>query len=327
MRPDDTPSDTAISLAPLIVLIGAASLLGFVPILVRLSEIEGTGPQATAFWRFIFATPGLLIWAGLASRRKLTEGPRGGHGVLILAGALFAFDLATWHAGIVRTSAANATLLANLTPIIVAAGAWLFLKERISARFAAGAALALLGAVILSRAGLGGESQNQERLLGDALSLLTAFWYASYILAVKQARRYASPVRVLLWTSLVATPIALAMTLLAGEALLPVTLLGWAWLVLLGAGVHVCGQGGLAYALGRLPAALSSVVILVQPVVAAIMGWILFGEALGGLQFAGAALVLAGIYIAQRANAVSAAAPGRARLPRFKGSGGGKSAL
>jgi len=64
--------------------------------------------------------------------------------------------------------------------------------------------------------------------------------------------------------------------------------------------VHALGQGGIAFRLGRTPAALASLIILVQPVVAAAAGWILFGEAFVTLQWFGAWLVLAGIYIAQR---------------------------
>jgi drug/metabolite transporter (DMT)-like permease len=91
-----------------------------------------------------------------------------------------------------------------------------------------------------------------------------------------------------------------ALALATGEDLWPAT--GTAWAVLAGLAllVHVVGQGGIVWALGRLPAPLSSVVILIQPVVAAGLGWWWLGEALGPLDvacavYAGAVRAAAGI--------------------------------
>jgi drug/metabolite transporter (DMT)-like permease len=74
------------------------------------------------------------------------------------------------------------------------------------------------------------------------------------------------------------------------------------WLVLLGLAwiTHAGGQGLIAYALAHLPAAFSSVGLLVQPVMAAAFAWVLLGEPLVALQVAGGAVVLAAIYLAQR---------------------------
>jgi drug/metabolite transporter (DMT)-like permease len=63
--------------------------------------------------------------------------------------------------------------------------------------------------------------------------------------------------------------------------------------------IHVAGQGSIAWAMGRLPTSLASVVVLVQPVVAAYAGFLLFGEALGPLQILGAAVALSGVVLAQ----------------------------
>jgi len=223
---------------------------------------------------------------------------------VLLAAVFFAGDLITWHAGIVRTTAANATLLANLTPVVMTFVAWVLFKERPAPLFLAGLIAAIVGAALLSGANIAGDP---ARFTGDALSLTTALWYAAYMLAVKAARRAMSTGRVMFFSTLIGAPLVLAAALALREPLLPQAAVGWLWLAGLGLFTHVIGQGGLAYALGRLPAALSALVILIQPVVAAILAWILFGEALGAIQFGGGALIIAGIVMAQTASRRAAA--------------------
>ena len=63
---------------------------------------------------------------------------------------------------------------------------------------------------------------------------------------------------------------------------------------------QILGQGLIAYAFAHLPASLSSVSLLIQPVVAALVAWQLFGEAVGPAQFIGGAVVLTGIWLAKR---------------------------
>ena len=149
--------------------------------------------------------------------------------------------------------------------------------------------------------------------LGNLLSLATAVWYALYFLAVAQGRKTQTASRLMYWSGVVGAPLLFISALLLGEQILPTTPAGLAACVGLGL-VHVGGQGSIAWAMGRLPTALASVVVLVQPVVATYVGWILFGEALGPLQAAGAVLALSGVVLAQWASRPSSrpAAP-----PRF----------
>lgn len=308
-------ADQGGQLTGVIVLFCAACLLGFAPILVKASEL---GPQAIGFWRLTLSLPVLAVWLWFEKRkarrreRAAQEAKPLSWRPIVLAGVLFAGDLAFWHTGIKITTAANATLLANLTPIIVAVAAFFLFGERITRTFLAAGALALAGAVLLSAANV---QFAPERLPGDILSVLTSFWYASYLLAVRAARRAgAATVEVMFWSTATAAPILLLVTLAFGEPVLPATALGWAPLLALGFIVHAGGQGGVAFGLGRTPAALATLIILIQPVVAACAGWILFDEALVPIQWLGAALVLAGVYAAQRVRApVSTAGPGPAK--------------
>jgi drug/metabolite transporter (DMT)-like permease len=282
-----SPADRRLAL---IVLLAAAVVLGLAPILVRLGEV---GPAAAGMWRFAFSIPLLLV---------LTAWPGGG-GVgkpskwMALAGLFFVLDLAFWHYGIVMTSVANATTLCNLTPVVVTAFAWVVWGQRPSRLFLAALALAMVGAFAMAAGADGGQGSNP--LLGDVFSLSVALWYAGYFLAVQAARRTAGAMRVTLWATLLGLPLLFGIAVALGEDLTPETAGGWAALAGLGV-MHVAGQGGVAWALGRLPASVTAVTILVQPVVAAILGWVLFAEALTPVQALGGALVLGAVVLAQR---------------------------
>lgn len=133
-----------------------------------------------------------------------------------------------------------------------------------------------------------------------------AVWYSGYFLAVKAARATAGAMRITFWATLLGAPLLFLVALGLGEDVLPATLAGWAACVAMGV-MHVFGQGGVAWALGRLPASVTAVTILVQPVVAALLGWLVFGETLTPVQAGGGALVLVAVILAQRSNRAPAA--------------------
>jgi drug/metabolite transporter (DMT)-like permease len=295
----NTPSSR---LLPLLVVLASASVLGLAPILVRLTE---TGPAAAGFWRFVFALPLLLVLVGRP----------GGEGIgrpskwMLLAGLFFALDLSFWHYGIVMTSVANATVLANLTPVVVTLIGWLVFKERPARLFILALALAMGGALAMAAGARPGQGSNPP--LGDLLSLTVSFWYAGYFLAVKAARTTAGALKVTFWATLAGLPLMGGAALVLGEDMIPATAAGWAACVAMGL-MHVAGQGGVAWALGRLPAAITAVTILIQPLVAAGLSWIIFGETLAPIQALGGALVLGAIILAQwsnRAGTKTGAAP------------------
>ncbi len=277
----------------LIVLLLAASLLGLAPILVRVSE---TGPAAAGFWRLLFALPVLMVLTA-----KPTEpGAKTGWGRpskwMLLAGLFFAADMSFWHYGLVMTSVANATVLCNLTPVVVTLFGWLVFKEAPGRLFMLALGLAMGGAVAMALGADGQQGTNP--LLGDILSLSVTLWYSGYFLAVKAARNTAGAMQVTLWAAAIGMPVMLAVALILGEDVMPAGPAGWAACVGLGL-VHVAGQGGVAWSLGRLPAAVTAVTILIQPVVAAIFGYVLFAETMTPLQMLGGAVVLGAVILAQ----------------------------
>jgi drug/metabolite transporter (DMT)-like permease len=273
------------------VLVMGACVIGLSAILVRLSH---TGPAAAGFWRLAFAMP-LLALMTLRTAGSVGRPPKWA----VWAGLFFVLDLAFWHYGIRYTSVTNATVLSNLTPVVVTAFAWIFLKQRPRALFLAAVAAAIGGAWLMAYEKGGGGLRNQP--LGDALSVVTALWYALYFLTMAEGRKTETASRLMLWVSLVGAPLMLVLALALGEPILPADAVGWAACAGLGL-MHVTGQGSIAWAMGRLPTSTASVVVLVQPVVAAWLGWMLFAEPIGPLQGLGAAITLGGVVLAQWAS-------------------------
>jgi len=276
-----------------VALIAGGAALGLSPIFVRLSDV---GPTASAFWRLALAVPVLWVWVALRQPKRATVRPSLLN-ASVLAGIFFAADLGVWHWSIVYTTVANSTLLANFAPIFVTLGGWWLFRQHVSGAFVAAMITALAGTTFLvgPSFGLGG-----QHVLGDGLGLLTAVFYAAYMLSIKRARETVSTATLMALSTTVSVVLLFPVALFSPQPMLPAGLGGW--LVLLGLSLvsQVLGQSLIAYAFAHLTAALSSVTVLVQPVVATILAWMLFGETLGALQLLGGVLVLAGIFFARR---------------------------
>jgi drug/metabolite transporter (DMT)-like permease len=283
-------------------LLAGATFIALSPIFVREALAAGVGPTAAAFWRVALAVP--ILWIVYGLRRSPPERPHGarstfGSGPLLLAAALaFAGDLAFWHKSVQLTSVANATVLANLASIFVTLAAWIFLRQRPTPTFLTGLAAALVGVLLLVHTSLAFSSTG---LVGDALGVVTAMFYAGYLLTVKGLRdRGESTLYLMAVATTITTILLLPIALGTGEPMIPRSAGGWWILIGLALISHAAGQGLIAYALAHLPAAFSSVSLLFQPVMAAIFAWILLAEPLVVLQIAGGVIVLVGIYLARR---------------------------
>jgi drug/metabolite transporter (DMT)-like permease len=275
-------------------LFAGACCIALSPIWVRVSEV---GPTASAFWRVALAVP--LLWALLAFSASGRFRPDGRRILLLLAaGAAFAGDLAFWHWSIRLTSVANSTLLANLASIFVTLAVWIFWRQRPGGLFLAGLGTSLGGTALLVRASL---AASPTALLGDALGVATALFYAWYLMTVKSLReRGVAALQLMAVSTAITAALLYPIALASGEALLPRSSIGWLKLLGLAWISHAGGQGLIALALAQLPAAFSSVGLLLQPVMAALLAWLLLGEPLAPLQVAGGVVVLAGIYLARR---------------------------
>jgi hypothetical protein len=275
-------------------LFAGATAIATAPLFVKVSE---TGPVATAFWRVFLALPLLWTWAIITQGASLARQARTHRNLLFAAGFFFAGDLAVWHWSILLTSVANTTLLANLAPIFVTAVTWFVFRQRPRRLFLAGLAAAISGTLLLIGANFG---QGGGAMLGDALGVVTAMFYAAYQLSVSRLRAQVPTASVMAWSSMVMALLLLPIAWVSGERILPLSDAGWFKLIGIALFAQVIGQSLIAWAMAHLTATFSSVGLLLQPVMATLFAWILLGETVGPLQFAGGALVLAGIMLARQ---------------------------
>jgi drug/metabolite transporter (DMT)-like permease len=279
--------------------------LGFSPVLVRLSEI---GPSATAVQRVALALPVLGLWMLQESGpQRLRTLSRHDWLLLALAGLFWTGDLIAWHWALKLTTIANANLLTMTGPVFVTFAAWLLFRERITTGFLIGLGVALVGAVplVATSLDLGG-----GHLLGDGIAVTAAACFAAYLLAIKRLRGALPTGTVMSITCLFSLPGLLLAAGISNEPLAPGSLHGWLILLALALSAQAFGQGFVALAMARLPASFTSVSLLVQPVIAILLGWAILGEAATPGQILGGAIVLAGIVISRRYGARPAEPPG-----------------
>jgi drug/metabolite transporter (DMT)-like permease len=273
-----------------------ASLLGFSPIFVRLSTIE---PLSTGFFRFFLAFPFLFSWMLFDHSQDIeSKAPRTKreYFLLISAGVFLALDIAFWHWSLQKTSVANATLLNNLTSIFVATVSWLVLKVKLGRPTVIGILLATLGAALL----VGERDETHvSQLLGDSQALISAVFYAGYVLAVKQLRQHFSAATIMTWSGLASMYTLACMMGIYEHHFLPVQWQDWMPIVGLAIIVHVLGQGFIACGMGYLSAAFSSVALMISPIVSTIVAWYLFSEELTVIKMLGGLIILVGLVIAR----------------------------
>ncbi len=281
-----TPSKLQTLAGPLM-MIGGAIAVGYAPIGLRLSEFE---PQATAFWRFVLALPVLFIITIIIEKRIHRPSI-----FSLLTGLFFALDIAFWHAALVRASVANATFIVNLGAVGVGVMAWIFLKERPSRLWPMAAIVSVIGAYLLSRGASDGGSGN---INGDLIACIAATMLTFYFFFGKLARRKDQPFNILFWATVVQCLVALIASTITSESINPIpptTLIIPATLAIV---AHVAGQGLIIAGLGRTSAAFAGLLMLFQPITAALVAATLFSENLGTLQLFGAAMILVGVWLA-----------------------------
>lgn len=267
-------------------LLGGNIVLSLGALLVRLAD---TGPVASGFWRMAIALPflALLAWRETGGRMP----PRAAIGIAMAAGIFFALDLAAWHLGILRTKVANATLFGNCASLLLVM--WgIFLARTLPRGWQAFAVLlAFAGSALLM-----GQSYElaPAYLAGDLLSLLAGVFYTFYVILMQRVRGELAAWTTLGFASAATLPILLGSALALGETVVPQN---WTPLIVLALSSQVVGQGLLIWALPRFSPLVIGLTLLVQPAIAALAGWLMFGERLtaidviGGLMV-GAALVL-----------------------------------
>jgi drug/metabolite transporter (DMT)-like permease len=245
----------------------------------------------------LFGLPllGLVAWF---EHRRLGALPARTVRLALLAGVFFAGDLTFWHHAIAAVGAGLATVLGNLQVLIVGVVAWLAFGERPSRNTFLALPIVLVGVALISGA-IGGRAFGADPVLGVALGLLTAVCYAAYLLTIRRGgrdlRRPAGPVAV----ATLSTAVVAALVGIVGGDLDPLPgPASLAWLALLGLTSQSLGYLLISISLSRLPAVLTSIILLAQPVMTVGLAIVLLHEAPSPAQIAGVVLVIGGIAVA-----------------------------
>jgi drug/metabolite transporter (DMT)-like permease len=271
-----------------------ALVIAFSAILVRLSEVS---PSTAAFFRCAYALPVLALLAWI-ERRRYGRRPMREQVLCWVAGVFFAADLTFWHHSIEAVGAGLATVLGNTQVVLVGLLAWAVLGERPENRSLAAIPVVFTGVVLISGV-VGSGAYGDDPLLGVIYGVFTAITYALFILILRQGnadeRRPAGP----LFDATLSSAIFSALGGIAvGDLDWAPGLEAQAWLVLLALSSQVLGWLLISVSLPRLPAVLTSIVLMLQPVSTVFLGALLLSEAPSAVQLAGVAIVIAGVAVA-----------------------------
>lgn len=280
--------------------------IAFSAIFTKWSGVPGS---VSAFYRVLIATVALstpYLWHVVRERRRVrtpeVESKRNKLtlpllGMTALAGFFFAGDLVAWNTSLQYTSAANSTLLGNLSTIWVSLGALLIFHESLKRRFWLGMAIAVVGVVIV----VGRDVIEHPHLgWGDLIAVGSSLFYAAYILTTGRIRRNMGTLPFMWLNSAAALVILFVYVLATNQILTGFSAETWWSLIALGLISHALGWLSINYSLGHLPAPLTAVSLLSQPVLTALLAVPLLNEALSLYQIIGGFIVLLGIYTVNR---------------------------
>jgi drug/metabolite transporter (DMT)-like permease len=271
-----------------------ALVIAFSAILVRLAEVS---PSTAAFFRCLYALP---VLGALALWERKRYGPRSRRERLLAlgAGVLLAVDLTVWHHSIEAVGAGLATVLANIQVVFVGLIAWVALGERPDNRELASIPAVFFGVVLISGV-IGAGAYGDDPALGVIYGVLTALAYALFLLILRQGnsdtRRPAGPLFDATLTSALFSALG---GLAVGDIEWAPGIESQAWLLTLALSSQVLGWLLISVSLPRLPAVVTSILLMLQPVGSVILGAVLLSEAPSEVQLAGVVVVVAGVGVA-----------------------------
>jgi drug/metabolite transporter (DMT)-like permease len=273
--------------------VAGAMCIAFSSILVKLAKET---PETVAFFRCLYALPALWLVTRAEVRRR-GPAPAADHRLAAISGVFFAADLILWHHAIENVGAGLATVLANLQVVLVALGAWAALGERPSRSVLAALPIVLLGVVLISGV-VGAGAYGDDPVKGAVFGVGTAITYAVFILLLRHGNRDGRTAGPLTDATASAVVCALVYGELTGTLDLVPEWPSIAWLVTLALTSQVLGWLLISHALPRLPAALGSLLLTIQPAGSVVLAMILLDESPSALQLLGVVVLLGGVLIA-----------------------------
>jgi drug/metabolite transporter (DMT)-like permease len=274
--------------------------------------LSGADAVTTAFFRCALALP-VLAPLALWEQRRLGRRPLRSRVAAMVAGLFLAIDLVLWNHVIADVGAGVATVLGNLQVVFVAAFAWLMLRERPGRRLLAMLPVVLAGVVLVSGlAGAGAHTSGLHPAAGIGFGVATSAAYACYLLILRtSAGRTAHIAGQLADATAGAVVGSLALGFVVGGLQLDLSWSSLRWLLALALVSQTAGWLLITASLPRLPAAMSSLVLLLQPAAALLLADIVLAERPAVGQMAGAALVCLGVLVSTKGSSVQAPDSGR----------------
>ena len=271
-----------------------AVIIAFSGILVKLADVP---PATAAVFRCAYALPFIMVIA-FAERRSFGPRPRSQVLLAWLAGIFFAIDLELYHHTIALVGAGLATVLGNTQVVFVALLAWLLLREQLSFRTAAAIPVVLAGVVLVSGV-IGANAYGSNPQLGVLVGLATGLSYAGFLIIQRLAnadlRRPAGP---LFDATLSATIVLLLIGWPLGELDLVPSWPAHGYLFALAFTSQFVAWLLISVSLPRLPSALSSIVLTIQPLSSVVLAMLILSEQPSSIQLLGGAIVLGGLLLA-----------------------------
>jgi drug/metabolite transporter (DMT)-like permease len=287
---------------------------GFGGILVKQVPVDGL---TVSFYRLWLGTGVMAVLLAVARHRPTLREMA----LSAPAGAIFGVNMVLGFTAVKVTTVANATLIGALQPalVLVVAGPWF--GERVGRWEVGWTAVSIAGVAVL----IAGSSGSPEwSPAGDLAALLGVVLFTGYFLASKRIRVRVATVAYMagvhIAAALVVTPVAVAHGLDAGSLDSGAWVRIWAVVLVSGVGSHML----VNWAHPHVRISISSVLVLLTPVVATIGAWIILGEELSAVAALGALVTLGAIVAVARRHAAPARAPGTdfEPAPRLSGAGG-----
>jgi drug/metabolite transporter (DMT)-like permease len=280
---------------PYIALTIGISALSLSAMFVRWAEAPG---PITGFYRLLIST---IFLTPLFIRQQKQLEPLDKKYLIfpLWAGIFTAFDFALWNSSLKFTTAANATLLGNTSPLWVALFALIIFREKFRRVFWVGLIIALTGAAFV----MGSDFLRHPTLgIGDLMASSAAIFYAFYQLTTQRGRKHIDPFRYTWLVGVSATIAIFFLNLILGNSFTGYSTQTWIIFFVTAVVSQMVGYLAITYSLGHLPASVVSPTLIGQPILTTILAIPMLGEIPNATQWIGGAVALAGIYIVNQSH-------------------------
>lgn len=276
---------------------GAVIIWGTIGVATQaIYSIDSTTSLFINLARLLIATPVLLVACWYVVGRTMFSIQRRDIGIMVLSGTFLAISQAAYFAAIRSSGVTVATLLTIcISPVVVTIVSVLLKFEHLTARTVLALVCAMIGSVLLVGV-QSPETVNGNLLLGSLLSLVSAIGYAGMILCGRFLAADYHPLQVTTVTFSAATLVLIVANLLSGVVIIQ-TAQGWLLVLYLGLVPTAFAYWLFQKGLRSVSATAASIVSMLDPLVSAVLAWMLFGERLAALGIVGAGLLILSIFL------------------------------